>query len=199
MSSRTHASEEALARVAIERWSAQPGRGGPAAGGARVRSVLLGGIGLGYTLRALLDAVGPDTTVVVTELVPEVARWVSGPAAGLAGRPLDDARVRLQVGDVGGRIAESRRAYDLILLDVDNGPSPVAHRANGDLYGDAGIAACHGALRAGGVLAVWSAGPDDRYLKRLEHAGFAANAQLVRAGPGSGPRHAILVGVKPAR
>jgi spermidine synthase len=195
MSSRAHASEEALATIALERWSAQPGRGGA----GRVRNVLLGGIGLGYTLRTLLDGVGPEATVVVAELVPEVARWVAGPAAHLARRPLEDPRVRLQVGDVLSRIAEARRAFDLILLDVDNGPSPLAHPANADLYGDAGIAACHGALRSGGVLAVWSAGPDDRYLQRLERAGFASEAPPVRAGPGAGPRHAILVGVKSIR
>lgn len=200
MSSRMHASEEALATIALDRWSAERARN--ARGGrpvAHVRSVLLGGVGLGYTLRALLDAVGPDTTIVVAELVAQVARWVAGPAADLAGRPLEDPRVRLQVGDVLGRIAEARRAYDVLLLDVDNGPSPLAHPSNAGLYGDAGVAACHGALRAGGVLAVWSAGPDDRFLQRLDRAGFAAEAHVARAGPGTGPRHTILVGVKSPR
>lgn len=195
MSSRVHGSEEALATTAVARWRAARARGraGDVAG---PRTALLGGVGLGFTLRALLDAVPADARVIVAELVPALARWVRGPAAQLAGRPLEDARVRLQIGDVSGRIAEAHGAFDLVLLDVDNGPAPAAHRANAGLYGDAGIAACHRALRRGGVLGVWSAGPDARYLARLERAGFAAEARSVGAGPGSGVRHVLFLGTK---
>jgi spermidine synthase len=193
MSSRVHGSEVALAAVALARWrSTGRRRGDP-------RTVLLGGVGLGFTLRALLDRLPATSRVVVAELLPDLAGWVRGVAAHLAGRPLEDPRVRLQLGDVGARIAETNGTLDLILLDVDNGPSPLAHRANGALYGEAGVAACHRALRAGGVLGVWSAGPDQRYLQRLERAGFAAEAQAVAAGPGSGVRHVLLLGTKAHR
>ena len=200
MSSRTHASEEALATVALERWSAALGRGGRGGERTKVRNVLLGGIGLGYTLRALLDRLDPDAIVVVAELVPEVARWVAGPAADLARRPLEDDRVRLQHGDVLARISEARRAFDL--HPPRRGQRPVTSRPpleRGPIRRRRDSAACQGALRKGGVLAVWSAGPDNRYVQRLERAGFAAEAHAVRAGPGAGPRHTILVGVKSAR
>ncbi len=195
MSSRVHGSEEALATAAVARWrdARARGRAGDVAG---PRTVLLGGVGLGFTLRAVLDEVPGDARVIVAELVPELARWVQGPAAELARRPLDDARVRLQIGDVRGRIAEATGAFDLVLLDVDNGPSPAAHRANAGLYADAGVAVCHQALRRGGVLGVWSAGPDARYLARLERAGFTAEARTVAAGPGSGVRHVLFLGTK---
>jgi spermidine synthase len=187
MSSRTHGSEEALAAVALERAAAH-------------RTLLVGGLGLGFTVRAVLDRVPADTRVVVAELVPAVVAWNRGPVADLAGRPLEDPRVRLQVGDVAARIREATRAFDAILLDVDNGPSPLAHPVNDRLYGAQGARACHDALKAGGVLAVWSAGPDERYLDRLERAGFAAEAHAVPArGAGArGIQHAVLVGVKPA-
>ena len=191
MSSRAHASEEALAAIALRRWRATA-----ASAGAHPRHVVLGGVGLGFTLRAVLDAVPLEARVIVVELVPELVAWVRGPVAHLAGRPLDDPRVRLQMGDVAPRIAESSGAFDLVLLDVDNGPVPLVHRANEQLYGDAGVRACHRALRGGGVLGVWSAGPDQRYLERLHRAGFSAEQHVVTAGVGGGVRHAILVGVK---
>lgn len=191
MSSRTHGSEEALATLALERV-------------ARPRAVLLGGLGLGFTLRALLDRLPPDAKVVVAELIPELAAWNRGPAAALAGHPLDDPRVRLQLGDVLGRIAESRGAYDAILLDVDNGPSALTHASNDRLYGEAGVRACRGALRQGGALAVWSAGPDERYRSRLERAGLEARAVTVPArglkpGGAGGVRHVVFVATAPAQ
>lgn len=192
MSSRAHGSEEALAALALERC-------------ARPRAVLLGGVGLGFTLRALLDRLPPDAKVVVAELVPELAAWNRGPVADLAARPLEDPRVRLQLGDVLARIAEARGAYDAILLDVDNGPSALAHGANHRLYGDAGVRACRAALRQGGVLAVWSAGPDERYLSRLERAGLDARAVTVPArgpatqGGGGGVRHVVFLATAPAQ
>ncbi len=185
MSSRLHGSEEALAALALERVS-------------RPRTVLVGGLGLGFTLRAALDRLPPDARMVVAELVPEVAEWNRGPVADLAGRPLYDPRVRLQIGDVAGRIGEARGAFDAILLDVDNGASPIAHPANGRLYGDAGVRACREALRQGGVLSVWSAGPDDAYLARLSRAGFEAEARVVpaRGGGAAGTRHVIFLATK---
>lgn len=200
MSSRVHGSEEALAALALERWRSPPG-GAAAIGGrepARRRNVtaLLGGLGLGFTLRALLDGLPPGARVIVAELVPALVGWNRGRLADLAGRPLEDARVRLQLGDVASRIAEAERAFELVLLDVDNGPSPLAHRANDRLYGEAGVAACHRALRPGGILAVWSARPDARYLDRLRRAGFEAEERLVAARGGGGVRHAILLGAR---
>jgi spermidine synthase len=194
VSSRTHASEDALAEIALDRWRSVERRvgGGP-------RTVLLGGIGLGFTLRALLDRVPSEARVIVAELVPELAGWIRGTAAHLADRPLEDPRVRLQIGDVLARVDEAKGAFDLIVLDVDNGPSPLVHRANRQLYQDAGVMACHQALRAGGVLAVWSAGSDRRYLERLERAGFSAGERMVSAAPHGGVRHVIMFGVKAAR
>jgi spermidine synthase len=182
VSSRLHGSEEALAALALARL-------------ARPRTVLLGGLGLGFTLRAALDRLPGDARAVVAELVPALAEWNRGPVADLAGRPLDDPRVRLQIGDVRARIAEARGAFDAILLDVDNGPSALAHPANDALYGDGGVRACRDALRAGGVLAVWSAGPDEGYRARLERAGLEVEEASVPArGAGAGgPRHVVFL------
>src|SRR5512143_3678789 len=138
MSSRIHGSEEALASLALGKLEAR-------------RTILIGGLGLGFTLRAVLDGVPSDARVIVAELVPELATWNRGPVAHLAGRCLDDGRVRLQIGDVAGRIAEATKAFDAILLDVDNGPSSVVHAGRGRLYGQEGARACLAALKPGGV------------------------------------------------
>jgi spermidine synthase len=184
MSSRQHGSEEALAALALAKVS-------------RPRTVLVGGLGLGFTLRAALDRVPADARVVVAELVPALVQWNRGPVAHLAGRPLEDRRTRLQQGDVLARIAEAKGAFDAILLDVDNGPSAVSHAGNDRLYGDGGVRACRDALRAGGALAVWSAGPDERYLARLEKAGLETEVHAVpaRAGTSKGVRHVVFVAV----
>jgi spermidine synthase len=187
MSSRVHGSEEALAAIALRGLAAR-------------RAVLVGGLGMGFTLRAALDRLPPDARVVVVELVPGLVAWNRGPLASLAGRPLDDPRVRLQQGDVGARIAEARGAYDAILLDVDNGPSALAHAGNAALYGDRGARACAAALRPGGALAVWSAGPDERYRGRLERAGLRVSEESVPARGGAGGlRHVVVVGRRPPR
>ena len=185
MSSRQHASEEALATLALERAS-------------RRRRVLVGGLGFGFTLRAVLDRVPVDASVEVAELVPAVVAWNREHLARLAGRPLDDRRVALHEGSVKGRIRAARGRYDLILLDVDNGPSSVAHADNDSLYGVAGIASCHAALAEDVVLAVWSAAPDPRFVNRLGQNGFSAEAiEVGGRGPGGGgPRHVVFVGVK---
>jgi predicted membrane-bound spermidine synthase len=190
MSSRQHGSEDALAGLALARVS-RPG-------GAR--TVLIGGLGLGYTLRATLDRIGPEARAVVAEISPELVAWNRGPLAHLAGSPLDDPRTRLQIGDVVARIAEANGAFDAILLDVDNSPSSMVLAGNDRLYGGKGVKACARALASGGVLAVWSAGPDDPYVEKLERAGLAARAVTVPArGPGGGgARHVIFLGVKEA-
>jgi spermidine synthase len=182
MSSRAHGSEDALAALALERVE-------------RPRAVLVGGLGLGFTLRAALDRLPPEARAVVAELVPALAAWNRGPLAALAGRPLDDPRVRLQLGDVRARIAEARGVYDAILLDVDNGPAALAHAGNRGLYADAGVRACRDALRAGGVLAVWSAGPDEAFRARLERSGLEVEQASVPArGPGGGgTRHVVFL------
>jgi spermidine synthase len=190
MSSRQHGSEDALAELALARVDREGG----------VRTVLIGGLGLGYTLRATLDRVGPEARVVVAEISPELVAWNRGPLAHLAGSPLDDPRTRLQVGDVVARIAEASGAFDAILLDVDNSPSSMVLAGNDRLYGGKGVKACARTLSRGGVLAVWSAGPDEPYVERLERAGLAASAVTVpaRGQGGGGARHVIFLGVKAA-
>ena len=184
MSSRAHGSEEALAAIALR-------------GLEQRRAILLGGLGMGFTLRATLDRLPTDARVVVVELVAGLVAWNRGPLSKLAGRPLDDPRVRLQQGDVGGRIAEAKGAYDAILLDVDNGPS--AHALLAVERPVPGVGACAEALRAGGVLAVWSASPDERYRERLERAGLEASEEIVQARAGAGGvRHVVIVGRKRA-
>jgi spermidine synthase len=154
---------------------------------------------MGFTLRAALDRLPADARVIVVELVPGLVAWNRGPLADVAGRPLEDPRVRLQQGDVAARLAEASGAYDAVLLDVDNGPSALAHPSNASLYGDRGVRACAGALRAGGALAVWSAGPDERYRQRLERAGLEVSEEIVPArGGAGGVRHRVIVGRRPA-
>jgi spermidine synthase len=199
MSSRQHGSEEALAALALGRLAKarRDARGRKV--GAPSPTVLMGGLGLGFTLRAALDRLPEGSRVVVAELFAPLVEWNRRHVAHLAGRPLDDPRTRLQQGDVLARIAEAKGAFDAILLDVDNGPSPLAHPANERLYGPKGVRACRDALRAGGVLAVWSAGPDERYRERLERAGLAAEVETVaaRSGTSKGLRHVVFLGVKP--
>ena len=184
MSSRQHGSEDALAALGLQR-------------ARRRRAVLVGGLGLGFTARAALDRLPTDARLVVAELTPALVEWNRRLVGGLAGRPLDDPRCQVEVVDVAARIAGARAAWDAILLDVDNGPSSAVHRANHRLYGEAGIAACRAALAEGGVLAVWSAHHDLPYLRRLERAGFAAEARIVPArGDAGGLRHVLFLAVK---
>lgn len=184
MSSRTHASEEDLPRLAFAKVK-------------HARTVLIGGLGLGFSLRATLDLLGPRGTVVVAEQSSPVVEWNRAHVGGLAGRPLEDPRVTVRVGDVRERIGEARAVYDLILLDVDNGPASLIHDANARLYDAAGVVACHVALKEGGAVAVWAAGPDNGYLRRLQRGGFDASAVRVAPRPGAGGRkHVVFVAVK---
>lgn len=180
MSSRVHDSEEALAEHALERCD-DP------------QAVLVGGLGLGFTLRAVLDRVAAEASVTVAELVPQLVTWNRTHLAELNDHPLDDARCHVVVGDVYDTIKDSPRGYDVILLDVDNGPVALSSAANQRLYSDAGVRACHRALRPGGVLAVWSSGPNARFEQRLSAAGFVVDVLRVAARKGSRARHVIFM------
>jgi predicted membrane-bound spermidine synthase len=230
MASRGHASEEAMARLACA-----------AIAGLVAPRVLIGGLGMGYTLRAALDALPQAARVIVAELVPEIVAWNRGPLAALAGRPLDDPRVSVAINDVGivirdssgtppplagevrvggngitsdervsrrlrsphpdpppqageGGSGVSHQAFDAILLDVDNGPATVTREDNHPLYAVEGLAQARRALRAGGILAVWSADPSPEFLARLGAAGFAARGVAVPArGDAGGPEHTIFL------
>ena len=186
MNSRMSGSEEALATITVDRLS----------GVARPR-LLIGGLGMGFTLRAALAALGPEARVELVELVPEVVDWARGPMAALHGASLDDARVDLRVGDVWETIRGVEARYDAILHDVDNGPDALTLAANDRLYGVAGLAAARRALKRGGVLAIWSAGPDAKFERRLKGASLAVETVVVRArSNGAGPRHVIWFGRK---
>jgi spermidine synthase len=185
MSSRMHGSEEALATFACARIR---GREEP--------RVLIGGLGMGFTLRATLDLLPQDGTVVVAELLPAVVEWNRGPLGPLAGHPLKDRRVRVEQGDVAATLRSSVDAFDAILLDVDNGPAAFATSGNAALYNDAGLAAARKALREGGVLAVWSARDDRKFEQRLRYAGFRVEVERVRGRlKKGGPKHTIFIGV----
>ncbi|GJE15712.1 spermidine synthase [Methylobacterium marchantiae] len=188
MNSRLSGSEKALAHLAAERIGARAG----------VR-FLVGGLGMGFTLRAALDALKPDAAIVVAELVPNVAEWVRGPLSALSADALSDDRVELRIGDIVEAICSATSAYDAILLDVDNGPDGLTRPANDRLYDEAGLGAAMAALRPGGVLAVWSAHPDRHFTQRLRRAGFAVDEVPVRANGTSGARHTIWLAGKPGR
>ena len=184
MTSRLFASEEALATLAAERLK---GRAAP--------HILIGGLGMGFTLRAALGVFGGRARIVVAELVPAVVRWGRGPMADLFGGCLDDPRVEIVEADVARVIAQAKPKYDAILLDVDNGPEGMTQSANDQLYGMRGLAAARAALTPGGVLAVWSQGPDAAFAKRFEKAGFSVEEKKVRAGGArGGSRHVIWLG-----
>ena len=184
MSSRMHGSEEALAAFGCR--------------DARARDepcVLIGGLGMGFTLRATLDLLPPAATVVVAELVPAVVEWNRGPLGPLAEHPLKDRRVRIEVGDVADTLRASTGRFDAVLLDVDNGPAAFTASHNTRLYDDQGLAAARAALTPGGVLAVWSAWDDRRFEQRLRHGGFAVQVERVRGRlKNGGPRHTIFLG-----
>ncbi|MFC0242672.1 spermidine synthase [Rhodopseudomonas telluris] len=186
MNSRLGGSEEALATLACKKLE---GRSRP--------RVLIGGLGMGFTLRAALAVFGKDAVIEVAELVPEVIDWARGPMATLYGDSLDDPRVQLIARDVGELIQAGAGRYDAILLDVDNGPEGLSRKANDRLYDHSGLATTRAALRDGGVLALWSSGPDDGFTRRLRQSGFAVNEVPVRAvGKRGGARHWIWLAVR---
>jgi spermidine synthase len=186
MTSRAHASEEALGALGAEALGARP-----------APRVLVGGLGMGYTLAAALRALGPGAQVVVAELVPAVVEWNRGPLSALAGHPLRDARVRVREADVAEELRAGRGAWDAVLLDVDNGPEALTRPGNDWLYRPGGLAAARDALRPGGVLATWSAGAAPRYARRLRAAGFRVEERRLPAGPtGRGGRRVVWLATR---
>jgi len=185
MNSRVTGSEQALANLACEKIGPRP-----------ASRLLIGGLGMGFTLAAALRAAGPDAELVVAELVPEVVEWNRTVIGGPAGHPLADPRTRVYVGDVADVIRDSPAGFDAILMDVDNGPEAMIRRENNWLYEASGLRATRDALRAGGVLAVWSAAPDRIFRKRLFDAGFDVREHVVRPHrAGKGARHVIWIAV----
>jgi spermidine synthase len=186
MNSRLSGSEAALATLAAKRIEA-----------VKTPHVLIGGLGMGFTLRAALGVFGSKAQVTVAELVPAVVAWARGPMAEIFGGSLDDPRVEIREVDVAEVIERHPLTFDAILLDVDNGPEGLTRKANDALYDVAGLKRAHTALRRGGVLAVWSSGPNSKFSKRFREAGFAVNEVAVRAtGKGGGARHVIWIATK---
>ncbi len=186
MNSRVYGSEQALAALGCT----------PITSREKAR-VLVGGLGMGYTLAAALDHLKADAEVVVAELVPAVVRWNREYLGAYAGQPLHDARVSVREGDIARILKRERTSFDAILLDVDNGPEGLTHRENDWLYGNAGLAAAFNTLRPGGVLAVWSAGPDHGFSERLRRVGFEVAVHTVSAHAGRrGARHTIWIATR---
>lgn len=185
MSTRMRGSEEALATMTLERLQ-----------GVRAPRLLIGGYGMGFTLRAALAGIGPQGHVTVAELVPEIIAWARGPMAEVAAGCLDDPRVTLRMDDVADAMLLAPEPFDAILLDVDNGPDGLVRAENNRIYSKSGLHNARRALAPGGVLAIWSAAPDPKFTRRLEDVGFEVEQVEVRAridknGKGKGPRHVI--------
>lgn len=181
MNTKVHGSEKALAELACERMDA-----------SEKPRVLVGGLGMGFTLAAALSAAGPNAEVIVAELVPEVVEWNRNIMGAAAGHPLSDPRSAVYVGDVADPIRNDETGFDAILLDVDNGPEALIRRENTWLYSIPGLESARRALRPKGVLAIWSAGPDVLFKARLKHAGFKVEEHIVRPHrKGKGARHYI--------
>jgi len=186
MNSRLHGSEEALAELTCNRLQDQAGL-----------KILIGGLGMGYTLAAALEHSRPDAQVSVCELVPAVVRWNREHLGHLAGRPLDDPRVSVLEGDIAAFIRKKRAYWDAILLDVDNGPNGLTREANDSLYGRNGLEKAYTALQPHGILAVWSYGQDEAFTRRLKKCNFTTETVSARARkPGKGRRHTIWLAKK---
>ncbi len=186
MSSRVHGSEDALAELACKRLA---GRDRP--------RVLIGGLGMGFTLAAALHELEADAEVMVAELVPTVVTWNREKLSALTGHPLNDPRVTIYEGDVGKLIRNEQSTYDAILLDVDNGPEGLTRKENDSLYSSVGLAAAMTALRPKGIFGIWSISPDHTFSKRLKHAGFSIDEIPVRTRGRRGARHMIWLATKP--
>lgn len=187
MNSRLSGSEEALARLSIGKFKTR-----------KQPALLIGGLGMGFTLRAALAELPNDAEVVVAELVPAVIRWARGPMAQIFGGCLEDPRVDIIEDDISTVIRKSKAIYDAILLDVDNGPDALARQENDQIYSISGLAAAKAALRPGGILSVWSSAPDPRFSRRLQAAGFTYEEVKVRAnGKRRGARHMIWIAARP--
>lgn len=186
MNSRMSGSEEALATLAWEKLVAR-----------RMPHILVGGLGMGFTLRKLLAICGADARITVAELVPEVVEWARDPLKPIFGDSLDDPRARIEVADVGALIAAGRATFDAILLDVDNGPDGLSRPRNDRLYSTKGLAVARTALRPGGVVAVWASEPDAAFTRRLAGAGFRVEEKTVRErSNGKGARHTIWLAIR---
>jgi len=187
MNSSLHGSEDALAELSCNRISRKPGS-----------RILIGGLGMGYTLAAALHHSEGDSLITVAELIPAVVSWNREHLGHLAGKPLDDGRVSIQQEDVAETISSKKSAWDAILLDVDNGPDGLTRTANDRLYGMSGLKNVLWALRSGGILSIWSSGTDETFTRRLKRCGFKTEVVHVRARPsGKGARHIIWIATKP--
>jgi spermidine synthase len=186
MNSRMYHSEEALAELGCTRL-----------GTTENARVLVGGLGMGFTLAAALRIIPASAEVIVAELVPEVIEWNRGPLGQCAGRPIDDGRTRIHLGDVVALLKHPERKFDAILLDVDNGPEAMTASANGWLYTRRGLKTIYDKLRPEGIVAIWSVRADHLFTGRLKKTGFNVQARTVRARPGKGSRHTIFVAQKP--
>jgi spermidine synthase len=182
MSSRRTGSEEALATFSCDRIRDR-----------KRPHILIGGLGMGFTLRAALTVLGADARITVAELVPAVVAWARGPLAGIFKAALKDPRVEIYEGDVGLLIGSSRLTYDAILLDVDNGPEGLTRKANDRLYDSEGLGAARGALKPSGILAVWSSTPNKRFTERLRASGFRGDQIKIRANAAGGARSVIWI------
>ena len=186
MGTRMHGSEDALAELALERL-----------GERRFKKVLVGGLGMGFTLSSILRNISEDSEVCVAELVPSVIEWNRCYFGDRSNHPLEDRRVVVNCGDVSKLLRESSARWDIIVLDVDNGPSGMTHEDNQTLYQMKGLNTLYTALRPSGVVGVWSANDDPRFTKRMQQAGFTVDVHRVRArGKRGGRRHTIWIGQK---
>jgi spermidine synthase len=189
MNSRLSGSEEALAAIACDKIKSR-----------KAPKVLIGGLGMGFTLRAALASLGPDAGVTVAELVPAVIKWAYGPMRDVFGNSLADPRVSIRGADVGDLIRSGPSNFDAILLDVDNGPDGLTRKANDALYDLRGLRAAFRALRTGGLLAIWSAKPDPQFTLRLRETNFDVDVLKVAArGSRGGKKHVIWIATRDDR
>ncbi|MCK5097795.1 MAG: hypothetical protein KAR45_06805 [Desulfobacteraceae bacterium] len=186
MNSRLHSSEDALAELTINHIK-KPGI-----------KILIGGLGMGYTLAAALEQSEPDTLITVSELVPAVVKWNREHLGHLAGMPLEDSRVTVKVEDIAKTIENKQSAWDIILLDVDNGPEGLTRKANDRLYSKAGLQNTFFALQPEGILGIWSSNDDKAFTRRLKQSGFQVDTKTVRARKSKkGSKHTIWLATKP--